>query len=66
MNGERWEGEWERRGKGWAPPGHSGKNDYTKLEKLLAREERKGGDQKLPEKRYPRNVTVIGSFIARL
>lgn len=37
----------------WVPTGHSGENDYTELEKLLARKERKGGDQKLPEERYP-------------
>lgn len=30
---------WEERG--WKLAGHSGKNDYTKLEKLLARKEKK-------------------------
>lgn len=46
-----------RGGSGKAPSGHSGKNDYTKLEKLWYTGEREGGEGgKRKEKREERKV----------
>lgn len=71
-----------RGGSGKAPSGHSGKNDYTKLEKLCyargrererkkkerkrQRQEEKEGECSGDEAAVSRNVTVARSFIVEL